>query len=764
MASGRKFPSLLTLLVLLVIGYWGIRSGWPTYRPDTELPLTEFSTDRAAEHVTLMAVRPHAVGSPAHAQVRGYIMEALTKLGLEPQVQEGYTAGDWGNFSKAVNVLARIPGRERGKALMLLAHYDSNPHSSLGASDDASGVATILEGIRAYLAQGKTPRNDIIILITDAEELGLNGAELFVREHPWTKEVGLVLNFEARGSGGPSMAFIETNSGNAALINAFAIAKPGYPMANSLYYSLYKLLPNDTDLTVFRELGDIAGFNFAFIDDHYDYHTALDNVDRMDRASLMHQGSYLTSLMEYFSETDLSDLKAEGDKVYFPMPLFGMVLYPFSWIWPMYGFACLLFFWIVGRGLGRGTLTKRGMAKGAVPMILVLITSVILGFFGWRLLLVLYPGYGEILQGFPYNGHWYMAAFVSLALGLCFSVYSRFSGISVPDLLVFPILLWLGICGAVSYYLPGAAFLIVPVLVGLAAFMVTVGQRRPSTLLLILLVIPAIWILGPFIQALPIGLGMRMIAAATGLVALTFGLLLPVFGHYPYKHRIGRAWIVLALFLFVAAHFESGFSKENPRPSSLVYIDDTRISRSFWATYDQDMGGWADSIFGSDRQLAQTMGLGTFSSKYGTKFTFVADAGKHAVPEPVIEVLSDTVLNSGRHLEVLIKPQRPINRLEVFADSVPIRSTSVNGVALSGDFRPASTQNRLFTHFVSDGDSTVVRLVFPPRQSLTLTVYESSNDLLTDPVFGVPPRPGDEIPKPFVLNDAVTVIKTLTID
>jgi hypothetical protein len=33
-------------------------------------------------------------------------------------------------------------------------------------------------------------------------------------------------------------------------------------------YSIYKMLPNDTDLTVL-ENKSIQGYNFAFIDDHY---------------------------------------------------------------------------------------------------------------------------------------------------------------------------------------------------------------------------------------------------------------------------------------------------------------------------------------------------------------------------------------------------------------------------------------------------------------------------------------------------------------
>ena len=293
-----KFSRSLALLLLFFAVYWSFKSLMPSYQMDVDSPSDSFSTDRALEHVKNLSKEPHAVGFPGHANVRGYIIAELKKMGLETTTQEGYTAGDWGNLSKATNILARIKGSSPGKALLLLSHYDSSPHSSFGASDAGSGVATILEGVRAFLSQNKTPKNDIIILISDAEELGLNGADLFVNKHPWAKEVGLVLNFEARGSGGPSYMLLETNRGNANLIREFIEANPKYPVANSLAYSIYKMLPNDTDLTVFREDGDIEGFNFAFIDDHFDYHTALDTHERLDKKTLAHQGSYLMPLTE----------------------------------------------------------------------------------------------------------------------------------------------------------------------------------------------------------------------------------------------------------------------------------------------------------------------------------------------------------------------------------------------------------------------------------------------------------------------------------
>ena len=75
---------------------------------------------------------------------------------------------------------------------------------------------------------------------------------------------------------------VETNGGNKNLIKAFMKADVKFPVASSLMYSIYKMLPNDTDSTVLREGADIDGFFFAFIDDHYDYHTANDTYDNLD--------------------------------------------------------------------------------------------------------------------------------------------------------------------------------------------------------------------------------------------------------------------------------------------------------------------------------------------------------------------------------------------------------------------------------------------------------------------------------------------------
>src|SRR5690606_9879303 len=339
----KKYSVALSLLILIGAVYWSFEALMPQNYSKADAPANEFSTERALTHVKAISQEPHYVGSEAHKTVRDYIVSELHKTGLQTEIQEGYTSGDWANLSKAVNIITKIEGTGNGKALLLLTHYDSSPHSSLGASDAGSGVATILEGIRAFLSEGKKPENDIIIVFTDAEELGLNGAQLFVNEHRWTQNIGLVLNFEARGSGGPGVMLVETNGGNSELIKHFAEANPKYPMGNSLAYSVYKMMPNDTDLTVFREDANIEGFNFAFIDDHFDYHTVMDNYERLDRNTLEHQGSYLMPLLHYFSKGDLTDLKSDEDYVFVNVPVFKLINYPFSWITPMLVIAWLVF-------------------------------------------------------------------------------------------------------------------------------------------------------------------------------------------------------------------------------------------------------------------------------------------------------------------------------------------------------------------------------------------------------------------------------------
>ncbi|WP_439129490.1 M20/M25/M40 family metallo-hydrolase, partial [Polaribacter sp.] len=240
----KRFSTIVSVLIILGVIYWSFADLKPSLNTDKNVSETAFSLDKALFHLKNISKEAHYTGAKEHKKVQSYIVKELQKMGLEVEIQTQTAINKkWLAATTAENIIAKIKGTTNGKALMLLTHYDSNPHSSLGASDAGSGVVTILEGIRAFLAKNQTPKNDIIILITDAEELGLLGAQAFVDAHSLTKDVGLILNFEARGSGGPSYVLMETNGKNSKLLSEFMAAKPNFPAANSLMYSIYKKLP-----------------------------------------------------------------------------------------------------------------------------------------------------------------------------------------------------------------------------------------------------------------------------------------------------------------------------------------------------------------------------------------------------------------------------------------------------------------------------------------------------------------------------------------
>jgi len=112
-------------------------------------------------------------------------------------------------------------------------------------------------------------------------------------------------------------------------------------------------------------------------------------------------------------------------------------------------------------------------------------------------------------------------------------------------------------------------------------------------------------------------------------------------------------------------------------------------------------------------------------------------------------------------LEICITPQRNTNRLEVFTNDILINTASVNNIPLSEHFLKNRRRGKLITHYISDNEYTDLQLSIPKDAVLQLTLYEASNDLLNNQQFTIPQRPEDNIPMPFVLNDAILVTKTI---
>lgn len=756
----KRTSHLLSLLLLIGLVWYSFYSLMPTKISDESAAETEFSTARALVHLEEIAAEPHYLGSPGHAKVRDYIVSQLEALGLEASVQEAYDLNqNWGQLVKPKNILARIAGSGDGKALLLLSHYDSAQSYSHGASDAGSGVVTILESVRAFLASGKTPKNDIIICITDSEELGLNGASTFVNQHPWAKDVGLVLNFEARGSGGPSNMIVETNGGNKNLIQAFAEANPDYPVASSLMYSIYKMLPNDTDSTVFREDGDIDSFFFAFIDDHYDYHTVNDNYENLDRNSLEHQGSYLMPLLSYFADADLGGLKAEEDHVYVNLPLVKFINYPFSWILPMVLLGWFILIGLLLWGTKKGALQGKVWAKAGGVFLLTLIVAGLLTQGLMWLLYKVYPQYGEIQHGFTYNGHYYIVAFVMLTLAVCFGLYSRFcQGISRANLMIVPLVLWMIINTAIALYLPGAAYFIIPVFFGFFILAYLIKYPEANPLLITLLSAPAVLIFSPLVQFFPVGLGLEMLVASVVFTALLFGLIAAVTGAFPFNKYLWKVSLFFLLIFLITAHTQSSWSEERPKPNSLVYYQDNEAQEAHMLTYDGILDEWTSAVLGDNPVAADSLVSSVAGSKYNTGYSY----GKLVQNANIASLegrLTVDKLNANR-FTLTLEPKRNLQRISIYADtSYHFKALAYNGQTIAADSSglvwPKRRSNFMGVYLITDSDPLTIAFESADAQMPEFQFLSYSYDLLDRPEFEIPKRSAAMIPSPFVVKDAV---------
>ncbi len=760
----NKFPHFFSAVFIAGIIYWSFYVLMP--QKIEEAPsFKEFSTKRALVHVKKISQKPHYIGSKNHEVVAEYIITELKKMGLSPEIQEGFVLTDWGNLTKPKNIIARIKGTSKGKALLLLSHYDSAPHSSSrGASDDASGVATVLEGVRAFLQAKTAHKNDIIIVFSDAEELGLNGAALFVTKHSWTKEVGLAINFEARGSSGPGFMLMEVNQGNAAMVKGFANANPAFAVSNSLMYSIYKMLPNDTDLTVFRKQGKIQGFNFAFIDNHFNYHTAQDNYQNLNQNTLAHQGSYLMPMLQYFSNSDLSHLNSTEDEVYFNTP-FGFVSYPFSWVFPMWIAALVLFLIIVFIGIGKRSIEIKAIGKGFVVLFIALISVGLTAFLGWKILLKTYPNYEDIQQGFTYNGHDYIFAFVLLSLSICFMVYGKFSTEkTVIGHFVAPIFLWILVNLAISLWLPGAGFLLIPVFSSLLLLLFSIMFERTSWIVQVILALPVLILLVPFIKLLPIGLGLQVLFVSGLLCVIAFGLLLSVFGNFTYKYIWALFLFLASVGFFVDAHFQSEYKARKAKPNSLIYVLNKDTNRAYWLTYDINLDSWTKRYL--TEQPAKAIGWEHYPlfSKHNSAFTFSQKADVKKINGPTIQFLKDSMGGNRRFIKIKISPNRAVNRYDVFADeSMSIAHFKANNVSCIGQKEAVyeRTNRKILSYYVVENLPLELEFDMNAAVVFNMDLLESSFDLLTNPAFKMRPRASWMMPMPFVLNDAVSILQKI---
>ncbi|HKD22775.1 MAG TPA: M20/M25/M40 family metallo-hydrolase [Rhizomicrobium sp.] len=564
-------------LALIALGFWFLAShdSQPRRVETSTAPRVSFSSARAEQTLAtiLGPERPHPIGTAENAAVHARILDEFAKLGVHAETYRAFTCNPWRRgFSfipcaTVTDIIADVvPGD--GKAIVMLAHYDSVP-AGPGASDDESGVATVLETARALKARGGKSLHPVMAVITDGEEGGLLGAHAFLENAAFKARVGAVVNVEARGTKGPSLLF-QTSPGDSRLIDLYARSVPVFA-TSSLYAEIYKYLPNDTDLTLFIKAG-FPSFNFAFADNVRYYHSPFDTRANLDPATLQMHGDNMLGVVSTLEETDYAALKG-GNDIY--LTLFSTLLprLPQSWALPaaLLVFVALAFAaWLALHN--RRTGWRSALAAAIAPMLLLVGSAL----FGWLLVFI-----AQIVSGRPDPAYAYPAA-LRFALGFGVWTFALIASRRVEgETATAGSWLWIAVFGVITAaLLPGVSpYFIFPGLVA-AVLLLATAERGwadglgQAALFLSALAAFAIWI--PFVVSGETLMGLRLHPLFTIPAAFALMAAVPLLAFRPMSSAVWGASTAFsalaAIVLAVVAGFMPAYSKESPQRVNIIYL------------------------------------------------------------------------------------------------------------------------------------------------------------------------------------------------
>jgi len=127
------------------------------------------------------AATPSIVLAGEHYNMIARMLQRGLPVKLRVHVQSHYVTDDPNSY----NVVAEIPGRDpqlKSEVVLLGAHLDSW-HTGTGASDNADGVAVVVEAMRILKTLGLQPKRTIRVALWGGEEEGLLGSKAYTTEH-----------------------------------------------------------------------------------------------------------------------------------------------------------------------------------------------------------------------------------------------------------------------------------------------------------------------------------------------------------------------------------------------------------------------------------------------------------------------------------------------------------------------------------------------------------------------------------------------------
>jgi Peptidase family M28 len=726
----------------------------PPVAAPASAPLTEFSAERAMTHLLAIAQRPHPIGSTEHDRVRDYLVAQLSNLGLDPQIQNATGVGTrYADAGRVQNILARMPGRQSGgRAVLLVAHYDS-VEAGPGAADDGAGTAAILETVRALRA-GAPLLHDIIVLFTDGEESDLLGAAAFVREHPWAKDAAMVLNFEARGTSGRSLMF-ETGPGNLDAVRVLRTI-PGVT-AGSMFTTIYRTMPNDTDLSELALLGTPA-LNFAFGDGADRYHTSHDDVAHLDIGSLQHHGQQALALARAFANGALPRQRTE-DAVFFDLPGVGLVVYSEKWALPLALFAAALTLVVIIRSRREATRFGRDPLLGAAATVGAVVVSGAVAYLVGLILSLLHTM-------LPWGGapawsplYWAAVALLSLAISTASYVVLRRRS-SVGGLHAGALIVWTLLSLATAAIAPGSSYLFtLPALVvAVAALFPDRGLLTTKGVAMCIAALVTAALLMPI--AYLIGAVFLGVTAAGGIIeaaiiALIAWLLVPLLEIL----RDGARWstplicTAAAIVLVGIGALTVRTSDEHPIPSGLIYALDADSSDAWLAS--------RASIARTDAWTRSALAPFAQGPEWIAHFFLrpTAVVAKRVpslpLPQPAINILSDSTTNDARQLSLRVQGSSRTTALGMRVTDAPVISAAVDGRAIDTTRYRLLARGWTLWYWAPSDSGALLSLIVPAGSTPKLELLAYSLGIPTLPGVTIVPRPANVVP---VQSGDVTIV------
>jgi hypothetical protein len=667
-------PQAFVILLCWSVAFWACVRLLTPPEINKDQKAFAYSADNALSHVRHIAAEPHPVGSRAHEAVAAYLLDQIAALGYRAEVQETIASTRVAlpkpsvKAARIKNILVRVPGKAHRGAVLIAGHYDS-AETSPGAADDGAALASMLEVLR-ILKQNGPAQNDLIFLFSDAEELGLLGSRAFVERHPWAKDCRLALNFEARGNKGVLLMF-ETSDRNARLVEQYARAAV-QPVASSLMFSIYKkLLHHDTDFSAFKEAG-IPGMNFAFIEGWTDYHTRLDNLERLDPRTLALQGENMLQLARHFADADLTSLGEDGDLGYFNLPFGKLFLFPLDGHFPLSiaAAACLLFILAAATAAYRRRCEAKQFLLQALIFLLQIGLIAALNFALHAGLMQIYEPYRLLAE--PYNAtlYFYAACALTVAAFMLLQASLR-RWIKPREFTAGAVCMWLATGIYLALQFPGGVFFAVtPGL--LMAIDWTLGLFRSDRLKTMVAGICSSLVLtlvAPTLYLAHHALGFHADRLLMVIAALALGLLFPALETLDraFGRKLSALFLAIAIVLLIQADRYSGFNRDRPRPDSIVYAWDGISRTASWLSYDAEPDDWTRQFLTA---APKTGRAGIFEDFLPLERLLVSEASPVRLAAPEVHVVEKRSAEGKTYLGIRIRSRREAQWIRLKAENI----------------------------------------------------------------------------------------------